>query len=132
MEEARVKWVDLEKELATLVVEVRQMPKLEVEGFRVVHETKVERLQSSHQAEVERLCGLHSTKIERKDAFCETEKVWMQFELQASYISKLPGLYDEQYELGYWVDYAEVERIAHKDPKPSSDDASSLPIVQNL
>ena len=47
-----------------------------------------------------------------------------QSELQASCISKLPNLYDEQYELGYWVVYAQAERIAHGDLEPFSDDAS--------
>ena len=50
-----------------------------------------------------------------------------QSELQTSCISKLPNLYDEQYELGYWVGYAQVERIAHGDTEPSSDDASEPP-----
>ena len=36
----------------------------------------------------------------------------MLAELQASYTSKLLGSYDEQYELGYWVSYAEGERVA--------------------
>ena len=33
----------------------------------------------------------------------------MLAELQASYTSKLFGLYDEQYKLGYWAGYAEGE-----------------------
>ena len=36
----------------------------------------------------------------------------MLAKMQASYTSKLPGLYREQYELGYWVGYAEGERVA--------------------
>ena len=36
----------------------------------------------------------------------------MLVELQASYTSKLLGLYDEQYEQGYWAGYVEGERVA--------------------
>ena len=109
------------------------MPKLEVEvdelkqtmsRLRSVHQAEVEGFHVVHEAKVERLRNLHSAEIERKDAFDEVEKVRVQPELQESYISKLPGLYDEQYELGYWVSYAEAEQIACGDPESSSDDAS--------
>ena len=36
----------------------------------------------------------------------------MLAELQASYTSKLFGLYDEQYKLGYWASYAEGECVS--------------------
>ena len=36
----------------------------------------------------------------------------MLVELQALYTAKLPGLYDELFELGYWAGYAEGERNA--------------------
>ena len=36
----------------------------------------------------------------------------MLSELQASYTSKLFGLYDEQYKLGYWAGYAEGECVS--------------------
>ena len=35
----------------------------------------------------------------------------MLTELQADYQAKLHGLFDEQYTLNYWVDYAEGERV---------------------
>ena len=44
-------------------------------------------------------------------------------ELQASYNAKLPCIYQDQYELGYWVGYAEVERIALGDLELSMEDA---------
>ena len=86
------------------------MPKLEVEvnelkktisRLRNVHQAEAEGLRTAHQVEVERLSDLHLAEIERKDFFCEAEKVCMLSELQASYNTKLPGLYEEQYELGY-------------------------------
>ena len=107
MEEARLKWVDLAKEHVALATKVRQVSKLEAKvdelkqtmaKLRRVHQAG---FRAAHDAEVERLRGLHSTEIERKDAFCEAEKVLVLSEVQASCISKLPGLYDEQYELGW-------------------------------
>ena len=38
----------------------------------------------------------------------------MLAELQADYKSKLLGLYDEQYKLGYWVGYVEGDRDARR------------------
>ena len=51
----------------------------------------------------------------------------IQSELHVSYISKLPDLYDEQYELGYWDGYVEAERIARGNPESSSNDSSKPP-----
>ena len=66
-----------------------------------VHQAEVEGLLAAHQLEVKRLCRAHLTELELKDSFCEAKKVHVLAELQASYTSKLLGLYDEQYELGY-------------------------------
>ena len=51
-------------------------------------------------------------ELELKDFFYEAKKVRMLAELQASYTSKMFGLHDEQYELGYWAGYAEGELVA--------------------
>ena len=37
----------------------------------------------------------------------------MLMELHVSYNTKLPGLYDEWYEQGYWAGYEEVKRVAN-------------------
>ena len=66
------------------MAKLRNVHQAEVEGFLVVHE-----------AEVERLHSLHSVEIEWNVAFCEAEKVCLQSKLQASYINKLPHLYDK-------------------------------------
>ena len=58
-----------------------------------IHQVDVE----SYRAEVQR----RTTQLEAKDAFCEAEKNHVLAELQADYQSKLPVLYDEQYDLGY-------------------------------
>ena len=39
----------------------------------------------------------------------------------------MPGLYDEWYELGYWVSYTKAELISCGNLEPSSDDASKPP-----
>ena len=39
------------------------------------------------------------------------KKVRVLTELQSSYTFKLSDLYDEQYELGYWVGYAKGECV---------------------
>ena len=57
-----------------------------------------------------------------KDTFCEAEKVSVLAELQASYMTKLPSLYDEQFELGYWAGYTKGERNAIDGLKSSSKD----------
>ena len=61
-------------------------------------------------------------ETELKDMFYEAEKVRMLAQLQASYTAKLPNLYDEQFELSYWVGYAKGERNAINGPELSSDD----------
>ena len=110
LKEAWLKWVDLTEECTALTTEVKKVPKLEVEvnelkqtisRLRNVHQAEAEGLRTAHQVEVERLSDLHLAEIERKDFFCESEKVCMLSELQASYNTKLLGLYEEQYELGY-------------------------------
>ena len=63
-----------------------------------VHQAEIEELHTAYLREVERLRGLHSAELERKDSFYEVEKVLMIAELQASYNSKLPSLYDEEHE----------------------------------
>ena len=88
-----------------------------------VHHAEVEGLHTAQQAEVERLCSLHLVEIEHNDSLYEAEKVRVLSKLQASYNTKLLGLYEEQYELGYSVGYAEAERIAHGDQDPSSEDS---------
>ena len=67
-----------------------------------VHEAEVEGLRTAHQAEVKILRDLHSVEIEHKDSFYEARKVRVLSELQALYNTKLPGLYEEHYELGYF------------------------------
>ena len=62
----------------------RRVHRVKVKGFRVAHQLKVERLRSAHLME-----------LELKDSFCEAEKVYVLIEVQASFTSKLPGLYDE-------------------------------------
>ena len=125
------KWVDLAKERAALAIKVKQVPKLETEveelkqtipKLRSIHQAKVEGLRAAHQTEVERLRGLHSAEIECKDTFCEAEKVRVLAKLQASYMAKLPSLYDEQFEQGFWVRYTEGERNAIDGPESSSED----------
>ena len=59
-----------------------------------------------------------------KDAFCELEKARVLKELQASYNAKLPSIYAEQYEHGYWASYAEAKRIASGDCEPPIRDAA--------
>ena len=72
-----------------------------ISELRIAHQAKIEGLHRNHQAEVERLYGLHLMEIERKGSFCKAENVRVLLELQASYNKKLPGLYQEQYKLGY-------------------------------
>ena len=50
----------------------------------------------------------------------------MLAELHASYTGKLPGLYEEKFELGYWSKYAEGERNAINGLKLSSEDGLEL------
>ena len=64
---------------------------------RKVHQDEVEGLRTAHQIEVERQCDLHSVELLRKDSFCKAEKFHVLIELQTSYNTKLPGLYDEHY-----------------------------------
>ena len=66
-----------------------------------IHQAEVKELCTAHQVEVEQLRDLHSTKLDQKDSFCEAEKVCVLMELQASYKTKLLGLYDEQYKQDY-------------------------------
>ena len=47
-------------------------------------------------------------------------------ELHASYTAKLPGLYEEKFELGYWSRYAEGERNTINGLKLSSEDGLEL------
>ena len=84
LEEARLKWADLTKERASLVVEVKLLPKPEADVAELqmtisklctAHQAKIEGLHRIHQAKVGRLCDLHSAKIEHKDSFYEAEKV---------------------------------------------------------
>ena len=110
------------KECIVLTVEVKKVFKLEADVAEL-QKTIIE-LHNIHQTKIERLCSIHQAEIERKYAFCESEKVRVLKELHASYNAKLPGLYAEQSEYGYWVGYDEAEQIAHRDPKPSSKDAS--------
>ena len=65
---------------------------------------------------------LHLAEIERRDSFCEVEKVWVLSELKASYNEKLPGIYQDQCELVYWIGYAEIEWTTHSDQEPSTED----------
>ena len=80
------------------------------------------------------LCGLYLAEIKRKDIFSKAKKVRVLSELQASYNAKLPGIYQNWYELGYWFRYVEVDRIAYGDLELSREDASepthSMKIVE--
>ena len=67
------------------------MPKLEAD-VADLHKTITE-LRSIHQTEIEILRSIHLAEIKPKDAFCESEKVRVLKELQASYNANLPGLY---------------------------------------
>ena len=106
MEEARLKWADLAKERVVLLSEVKKVSKLEDD----VTELKklISELHNIHQAEIERLRSLHLAEIKCKDSFYEAEKVRVLSELQSSYNAKLPGIYQDQYELSYWAGYAEA------------------------
>ena len=47
----------------------------------------------------------------------------MLSKLHALYNTKLPGLYEEQYKLGYWGSYVEAKWITRGDLEPSLEDA---------
>ena len=61
-----------------------------------------------------------------KDAFCEAEMTWVAMKLQASFNAKLPSLYAQQYEYGYWDGYTEVERLVGGDYESPTEDVVEL------
>ena len=90
LEEVGLKWADVAKERAALAVEVKIVPKLEVDvvelrktiaKLHTSHQGEIEGLHIAHQAKVEILRSLHSAEIESKDSFCEAEKVQVLSEL---------------------------------------------------
>ena len=87
VEEARRKLVELLKECNALTTQAKKVTQLEVNS--VALQCNV------HQVEVERQHNAYSAELELKDSFYEVEKVHMLVKLQASYNSKLLGLYDE-------------------------------------
>ena len=122
MEEAWLKWADLAKERIVLTVEVKKVPKLEADVVDL-QKTIIE-LRNIHQTEIERLRSIHQAETERKDAFYESENVWVLKELHASYNAKLPWFIYGTVQVWLLGCCDETERIAHRDPKPSSEDAA--------
>ena len=82
------------KKVPQLQAEVEEL-KHTIVMLRSVHHAEVEGLCIAHQVEIELLHNLHSKELERKDFFCEVEKVRVLAEIQASYTTKLPWLYDD-------------------------------------
>ena len=132
LEEAQLKWANMAKKHLALAIEVKKVLKLEANVTTLKktifklhgsHQVEIETLLYMHQVEVERLCDLHSAEIEHKDYFWETGKVQVLSKLQASYNAKLPRIYQDQYELGYWAGYVEAERVACGYLELSSEDA---------
>ena len=97
-------------------------PKQTIAKLCSVRKAEVKGLCAAYQAKVERLCGIHSAVIKSKDTFWEAEKVCVLEKLQAWYMAKLPSLYDEQFKLDYWAEYAEGEQNTIYDPKKFSED----------
>ena len=121
LEEARLKWVDLAKERIVLTVEVKKVPKLEADVVDL--QKTITELRNIHQTEIERLHSIYQAETERKDAFYESENVRVLKEPHASYNAKLPWFIYGKVRVWLLGCYDETERIAHRDPKPSSEDA---------
>ena len=89
-----------------------------------LYQSKVEGHRDAHKLEVERL----RQQPEAKDSFCEAKKLRVLSELQADYNAKLPALYDEQYDIGYWAGVASCE---HTDRPGMNSVVSPIPFEQN-
>ena len=75
---------------------------------------------------ISQLHSIHQEKIERKDAFCEVEKIRVATKLQASFNAKLPSLYAQQYQYGYWDGYIAVEQLVGGDCESPTEDVVEL------